>query len=81
MRRSVLSPAARVEQGAVVERLGPVGVVVGAGGVVRHHLDKAARVPPAANIGVDPVWHAHRGLIVGDWLTALGQDQRVRGVV
>jgi glucose-1-phosphate adenylyltransferase len=77
VRRSVLSPAVRVEQGAVVE--GSVlmnSVRVGAGAVVRNAiLDKEVVVPPGAEIGVDQELDAKRGFMVEDGLTVLGKGQ------
>jgi glucose-1-phosphate adenylyltransferase len=78
VRRSVLSPAVRVEAGAEVT--GSVlmnGVYVGAGAVVRHAiLDKNVVIPPGAQIGVDPAADVARGFVVEDGLTVLGKDQR-----
>ena len=75
--RSVLSPAVRVEQGAVVE--GSVllnSVRVGAGATVRNAiLDKEVVVPPGAEIGVDQEMDAKRGFMVEDGLTVLGKGQ------
>ena len=77
VRRAVLSPAVRVEQGAVVE--GSVlmnGVKVGAGAVVRNAiLDKSVVVPPGAEIGVDQELDRKRGFMVEDGLTVLGKGQ------
>ena len=77
VRRSVLSPAVRVEQGAVVE--GSVlmnGVKIGAGAVVRNAiLDKSVVVPPGAELGVDQELDAKRGFIIDDGLTVLGKGQ------
>jgi glucose-1-phosphate adenylyltransferase len=77
VRRSVLSPASRIEQGAVVE--GSVlmnSVRVGAGAVVRNAiLDKEVVVPPGAEIGVDQEMDAKRGFMVEDGLTVLGKGQ------
>src|SRR4249919_2027619 len=77
VRRSVLSPASRVEQGAVVE--GSVlmnSVRIGAGAVVRNAiLDKEVVVPPGAEIGVDLEMDAKRGFMVEDGLTVLGKGQ------
>jgi glucose-1-phosphate adenylyltransferase len=77
VRRSVLSPASRVEQGAVVE--GSVlmnGVKVGEGAVVRNAiLDKGVVVPPGGEIGVDLELDAKRGFMVEDGLTVLGKGQ------
>jgi glucose-1-phosphate adenylyltransferase len=77
VRRSVLSPAVRVEQGAVVEDSVLMdGVIVGEGAVVRNTiLDKAVRVPPGAEIGVDQELDATRGFMVEDGLTVLGKGQ------
>jgi glucose-1-phosphate adenylyltransferase len=77
VRRSVLSPAVRVEQGAVVEDSVLMdGVHVGAGAVVRHAiLDKSVRVPPGAELGVDADLDAKRGFMVEDGLTVLGKGQ------
>jgi glucose-1-phosphate adenylyltransferase len=77
VRRSVLSPAVRIEQGAVVE--GSVlmnSVRVGAGATVRNAiLDKEVVVPPGAEIGVDLEQDAKRGFMVEDGLTVLGKGQ------
>ena len=77
VRRSVLSPAVRVETGAEVS--GAVlmnGVYVGAGAVVHNAiLDKNVVVPPGAQIGVDPDADRARGFVVEDGLTILGKDQ------
>jgi glucose-1-phosphate adenylyltransferase len=77
VRRSVLSPEARVEQGAVVEDSVLMHqVLVGEGAVVRNAiLDKAVRVPPGAEIGVDPELDEKRGFMVQDGLTVLGKGQ------
>jgi glucose-1-phosphate adenylyltransferase len=77
VRRSVLSPAVRVEQGAVVEDSVLMdGVHVAEGAVVRNAiLDKAVRVPAGAELGVDADLDAKRGFIVEDGLTVLGKGQ------
>jgi glucose-1-phosphate adenylyltransferase len=77
VRRSVLSPEVRVEQGAVVEDAVLMHqVFVGEGAVVRNAiLDKAVRVPPGAQIGVDQERDAKRGFMVEDGLTVLGKGQ------
>ena len=77
VRRSVLSPAVRVEQGAVVEDSVLMnGVRIGAGAVVRNAiLDKEVVVPPGAEIGVDPELDPKRGFLVEDGLTVLGKGQ------
>jgi glucose-1-phosphate adenylyltransferase len=77
VRRSVLSPAVRVEQGAVVE--GSVlmnSVKIGAGATVRNAIiDKEVVVPPGAEVGVDPETDAKRGFMIEDGLTVLGKGQ------
>lgn len=77
VKRSVLSPAVRVETGAEVT--GSVlmnGVYVGPGAVVRNAiLDKNVVVPPGAEVGVDPDADRARGFVVEDGLTVLGKDQ------
>jgi glucose-1-phosphate adenylyltransferase len=77
VRRSVLSPAVRVDAGAEVT--GAVlmnGVHVGPGAVVRNAiLDKNVVVPAGARIGVDPEADRARGFLVEDGLTVLGKDQ------
>jgi glucose-1-phosphate adenylyltransferase len=77
VKRSVLSPAVRVETGAEVT--GSVlmnGVYIGPGAVVRNAiLDKNVVVPAGAQIGVDPDADRARGFVVEDGLTVLGKDQ------
>ncbi|MCB0896875.1 MAG: glucose-1-phosphate adenylyltransferase, partial [Nocardioidaceae bacterium] len=77
VRRSVLSPAVRVDAGAEVT--GSVlmnGVRVGAGAVVRNAIiDKNVVVPPGAEVGVDHAADLARGFVVEDGLTVLGKDQ------
>jgi glucose-1-phosphate adenylyltransferase len=77
VRRSVLSPAVRVEQGAIVEDSVLMnGVHVGAGAVVRNAiLDKEVRVPPGAQVGVDQDLDRKREFMVEDGLTILGKRQ------
>jgi glucose-1-phosphate adenylyltransferase len=77
VRRSVLSPAVRVEQGALVEDSVLMDQVqVGAGAVVRRAiLDKSVRVPPGAQVGVDAEADRARGFMVEDGLTVLGKGQ------
>jgi glucose-1-phosphate adenylyltransferase len=77
VRRSVLSPAVRVEQGAVVEDSVLMDhVLVGDDAVVRNAiLDKGVRIPPGAEIGVDQEVDAKRGFMVEDGLTVLGKGQ------
>ncbi|MFZ2015224.1 MAG: glucose-1-phosphate adenylyltransferase [Nocardioides sp.] len=77
VRRSVLSPEVRVEQGAVVEDSVIMnGVRIGARAVVRNAiLDKEVVVPPGAEIGVDLELDEKRGFMVEDGLTVLGKGQ------
>jgi glucose-1-phosphate adenylyltransferase len=77
VRRSVLSPAVRVEHGAVVEDSVLMNSVhVGAGAVVRNAiLDKEVRVPPGAQVGVDEDLDRKREFMVEDGLTILGKRQ------
>jgi glucose-1-phosphate adenylyltransferase len=79
VRRSVLSPAVRVEQGALVEDSVLMdSVLVGEGAVIRNAIiDKAVQVPPGAEIGVDPDLDRKRGFMVEDGLTVLGKGQKV----
>jgi glucose-1-phosphate adenylyltransferase len=76
VKRSVLSPAVRVDPGAEV--IGSVlmnGVHIGAGAVVHHAiLDKNVVVPPGAQIGVDLELDRKRGFVVEDGLVVLGKD-------
>jgi glucose-1-phosphate adenylyltransferase len=78
VRRSVLSPAVRIEQGALIE--GSVimdGVRVGEGAVVRRAIiDKEVTVPAGAEIGVDQDLDKKRGFMVEDDLTVLGKGQK-----
>jgi glucose-1-phosphate adenylyltransferase len=77
VRRSVLSPAVRVEQGAVVEDSVVMNSVrIGAGAVVRNAiLDKEVRIPAGAEVGVDQEADRARGFMVEDGLTVLGKGQ------
>ncbi|HEX3930897.1 MAG TPA: glucose-1-phosphate adenylyltransferase [Nocardioides sp.] len=77
VRRSVLSPAVRVEQGAVVEDSVLMdAVLVGPGAVVRNTIiDKGVRVPAGAQVGVDVEVDRARGFMVEDGLTVLGKFQ------
>ena len=81
VKRSVLSPAVRVGEGATID--GSVlmnGVIVGAGAVVRNAiLDKNVVVPAGAQIGVDADADRARGFLVEDGLTVLGKDQDFPG--
>ncbi|MCL8025074.1 glucose-1-phosphate adenylyltransferase [Nocardioides bruguierae] len=77
VRRSVLSPAVRVEDGAEVT--GSVlldAVRVGAGAVVRNAiLDKNVVIPPGVQVGVDPAADQARGFVVQEGLTVIGKGQ------
>ncbi|MCW2772047.1 MAG: glucose-phosphate adenylyltransferase, partial [Nocardioides sp.] len=77
VKRSVLSPAVRIEAGAEVT--GSVlmnGVYVGPGAIVRNAiLDKNVVVPAGGQIGVDLEADLARGFVVEDGLTVLGKDQ------
>jgi glucose-1-phosphate adenylyltransferase len=77
VKRSVLSPAVRIEAGAEVT--GSVlmnGVYVGPGAIVRNAiLDKNVIVPAGGQIGVDLEADLARGFVVEDGLTVLGKDQ------
>jgi glucose-1-phosphate adenylyltransferase len=75
--RSVLSPAVRVGEGALVENAVLLnGVKVGEGAVVRNAIiDKNVVIPPGAQVGVDAVLDEKRGFVVQDGLTVLGKDQ------
>jgi glucose-1-phosphate adenylyltransferase len=77
VKRSVLSPAVRVDAGAEV--IGAVlmnGVHVGAGATVHNAIvDKNVVIPPGAHLGIDPEADRARGFVVEDGLTVLGKDQ------
>jgi glucose-1-phosphate adenylyltransferase len=77
VRRSVLSPAVRVEQGAVVEDSVLMnGVHVGEGAVIRRAIiDKGVRIPAGAEVGVDEELDRKRDFMVEDGLTVLGKGQ------
>ena len=81
--RSVLSPAVRVDSGAIVSRLACScnGVHVGAGAVVRNaiidkYVDHPARRPRSASTRTQD---RARGFMVEDGLTILGKGQSVEG--
>jgi glucose-1-phosphate adenylyltransferase len=78
VRRSVLSPSVRVEQGAVVEDSVVMDqVLIGPNAVVRNAIvDKGVRVPAGGQVGVDPEDDRARGFLVQDGLTVLGKGQR-----
>jgi glucose-1-phosphate adenylyltransferase len=79
--RSVLSPAVRVDNGAIVsDSVIMHDVHVGPGAVVRNAIiDKAVEIPAGARIGVDQEADKARGFMVEDGLTVLGKGQRVEG--
>ncbi|MBZ5737625.1 glucose-1-phosphate adenylyltransferase [Nocardioides mangrovi] len=81
VKRSVLSPAVRVDAGAEVT--GAVlmnGVHVGAGAVVRNAIiDKHVVIPPGAELGVDLEADKARGFVVEDGLVVLGKDHPFPG--
>ena len=79
--RSVLSPAVRVDSGAIVsDSVVMHGVHVGAGAVVRNAIiDKSVDIPPGTRIGVDQDADRARGFMVEDGLTILGKGQSVEG--
>jgi glucose-1-phosphate adenylyltransferase len=77
----VLSPAARVDSGAIVsDSVLMHGVHVGAGAVVRNAIiDKSVEIPDGTRIGVDHEDDKARGFMVEDGLTILGKGQSVEG--
>ena len=77
--RSVLSPAVRVDNGAIVsDSVIMHDVHVGPGAVVRNAIiDKAVDIPAGARIGVDQEADRARGFMVEDGLTILGKGQQV----
>ena len=79
VRKSVLSPACRVDSEAEVsDSVLLPGVRVGAGAVVRNAIiDKNVVVPPGAEIGVSEEADRARGFVVEDGLTVLAKDQAV----
>jgi glucose-1-phosphate adenylyltransferase len=79
--RSVLSPAVRVDNGAIVSDCVIMhDVHVGPGAVVRNAIiDKSVDIPPGARIGVDQQADLDRGFMVEDGLTVIGKGQRVEG--
>ena len=79
VRKSVLSPACRVDSEAEVsDSVLLPGVRVGAGAVVRNAIiDKNVIVPPGAEIGVSEEADRARGFVVEDGLTVLAKDQAV----
>jgi glucose-1-phosphate adenylyltransferase len=81
VRRSVLSPACYVDEGAeVTDSVLLPGVRVGAGAVIRNAIiDKVVDVPPGAQIGVDTEADLARGFKVEDGLTVLAKGQHVPG--
>lgn len=76
VRRSVLSPGVRIEDGAIVERSVLLDdVTIGAGAVVRNAvLDKNCQVRPGAEIGVDPDADAEKYTISPGGVVILAKD-------
>ncbi len=76
VRRSVLSPGVRVEDGAIVESAVLLdGVVVGPGAVVRNAvLDKHCYVPAGARVGDDPELDAERYTVSPEGVVVLEKD-------
>ncbi len=79
VRRSVISPNAFVDAGALVEDSVLMhDVRIGAGAVVRRAIiDKSVVVPPGAQIGVDPVLDAQRFTVSPNGVVVIGKHQPV----
>ncbi|MDQ3416599.1 MAG: glucose-1-phosphate adenylyltransferase [Actinomycetota bacterium] len=77
--RSVLSPRAFVDSGALVhESVLLHDVVIGAGAEVRSAIiDKGVHVPPGVRIGVDPAEDEARGLSRPEGLTVVSKHQPI----
>jgi glucose-1-phosphate adenylyltransferase len=77
--RSVLSPAVRVDNGAIVQDSVIMhDVHVGPGAVVRNAIvDKGVDIPAGCRIGVDQEADKARGFMVEDGLTVIGKGQAV----
>lgn len=81
IRRSVVSPGVRVEEGALVEESVLMnGVVVGAGALVRHAIvDKNVQVLPGARLGVDAELDSHRFTTSPGGVVVVGKGEKVTG--
>jgi glucose-1-phosphate adenylyltransferase len=80
VRESVLSPGARIEDYAIVERSVIMNnTVIGANAVVQNAIiDKDVVVPEGAQVGVDKDHDRERGFVVSDsGVTVVGKSQEV----
>jgi glucose-1-phosphate adenylyltransferase len=78
-RRSVLSPGAKVESGALVEDSVIMDdVVVGPGAIVRRAIiDKNVVIPPGAWIGVDREFDGQRFTLSNKGVVVIGKGEKV----
>jgi glucose-1-phosphate adenylyltransferase len=79
VRSSVVSPGVFVDRRALVENAVLLNdVSVGAGAVVRNAIvDKNARIPPGARIGVDPVADQARFTVSPKGIVVIGKGEKV----